>query len=253
MRSHSGVAGQMFRALAEAGVNIELITTSEIKISVLVDRNQCDDAVRAVHEGFGLSRGPTALPSTGRKPAAGQAPSAISRDQLERDVVARLLHMEDIVVSEVALDLEQARVTIRNLPDLPGVSAAVFTAVAEAGVMVDMIVQNIGRQGQAHLSLTMPRNELDACLNSARRVIQRWQNAELTHEPEIAKLSVMGIGLRSHTGVGERTFRALADAGINVQMINTSEVRVSAVVAPDRGEQALQCLLKSFGLAADNG
>jgi aspartate kinase len=156
--------------------------------------------------------------------------------------------MEDIVVSEVRLDDDQARVTIANLPDVPGVAAEVFSAVAEGDAMVDMIVQNVSHSGHAHLSYTVPRTDLEQCLLLTRAVMDQWPEARLSHDRSIAKLSVMGIGLRSHTGVGERMFRALGDADINVQMINTSEIRMSAVIASEHGQRGLQCVLKAFGL-----
>jgi aspartate kinase len=150
----------------------------------------------------------------------------------------------------VQLDTDQARVTLTGLPDTPGVSATLFTAVAEGGIMVDMIVQNVSHSGHANLSFTVPRGDLGECLLLVREALEQLGEAELSYDEQIAKLSVMGIGLRSHTGVGERMFRALSEAGINVQMINTSEIRMSAVVAADRGEEALRRLLGVFGLSA---
>jgi aspartate kinase len=157
--------------------------------------------------------------------------------------------MEDIVVSEVHLDRDQARVTIRGLPDEPGVSAQLFAAVAEGGVMVDLIVQNAGRSGHANLSFTVRQSDLEQCLLLVRAVLDQWSIAQLTFDRDIAKLSVMGIGLRSHTGVGDKMFRALAEAAINVQMISTSEIRISTVVAVADSDRAHQCLLATFGLA----
>jgi aspartate kinase len=247
MRSHTGVASLMFQALAEGGVNIGMVTTSEIKISVLVDRDQCDAAVRIVHDGFKLHEVDASPPQVGwKQPEA--SPLSTSRVELERDIVARLSSMEDIVVSEVQLDAEQSRITIGNVPDVPGVAAAVFSAVAEGGVMVDMIVQNISHSGHAHLSFTVPRKDLDQCLLLLREALEQWEGAELSFDREIAKLSVMGIGLRSHTDVGEKMFCALGDSGINIQLINTSEIRMSAVVAPQDGITAHQSLLEMFQL-----
>ena len=171
-----------------------------------------------------------------------------TRDELERDVVSRLSHMEDIVVSEVLLDKDQSRVTVRNLPDEPGVAAKIFTAVAEGSVMVDMIVQNISQRGHANLSFTVLRIDLDQCLLLVREVLEQWRDAALSFERDIAKLSVMGIGLRSHTGVGEKMFNALAGASVNIQMVSTSEIRISAVVSPADGQRALNALLKTFDL-----
>jgi aspartate kinase len=244
MRTHTGVAGQMFRSLADAGINIGMITTSEIKISALVNRDRCEAAAIAVHAGFGLQAGHLPAPSVG---CSQTAPKPHTGPDLEREVVAQLASMEDIVVSEVCLDTAQARVTIRSLPDIPGVAADVFSAVAEGGVMVDMIVQNVSHSRRSSLSFTVPRPDLEQCLLLVREVIERWPGAELSFDEDMAKLSVVGIGLRTHTGVGEKMFRALAEAGINVQLINTSEIRICAVVAGDKGPAALERLNREFG------
>jgi aspartate kinase len=247
MRTHTGVAAQMFQSLAEAGVNLEMITTSEIKISVLVARDKCDAALKAVHRGFNLDADTVAVPAVGVRQTNGARPT-VGQDELLKEVVGRLSHMEDIVVSEVQLDDSQARITIDNLPDRPGVCAQLFAAVAEGDVMVDMIVQNVSHDGRSGVSFTVPRDDLQRCLLLVREVMSAWSGSELSFETEIAKLTVMGIGLRTHTGVGDRMFRALASGGINVQMINTSEIRLSIVVARDKGATAHECLLKTFGL-----
>ncbi len=247
MRTHTGVAATMFQSLADIGVSIGMITTGDIKISCLVDRSRCQEALLAVHDGFKLYEETAVAPPVGWNQKY-DAVSHHSRDELERDVVSRLSHMEDIVVSEVLLDTDQSRVTVRNLPDEPGVAARIFSAVAEGDVMVDMIVQNISQRGHANLSFTVLRNDLDQCLLLVREVLEPWRDAALSFERDIAKLSVMGIGLRSHTGVGEKMFRALADANVNIQMISTSEIRISAVVSPEDGQRALESLLKTFDL-----
>ena len=247
MRTHTGVAAQMFNSLADAGINIQMVTTSEIKISVLVDRDRCDAAVEAVHSGFRLHE-----PHVARLPVGYRHREILRNDaaraELERDVISRLASMEDIVVSEVQLDKQQARVTLSHLPDQPGVNGQIFSAVAEGGIMVDMIVQNVTHAGQATVSFTVPRKDLEPCLLLTRAVTEPWPEATISYDPGIAKLSVMGIGLRSHTGVGDRMFRALADADINVQMINTSEILMSAVVSAADAEKALAALLTTFKL-----
>jgi aspartate kinase len=248
MTTHTGVAAQMFSTLAAAGVNIGMITTSDIKISVLVDRNQAQTALAAVHAGFGLDREQPALPPVGVTQPDDDEESDKAREERERDVVSRLANMEDIVVSEVELDRSQSLVTLRNLPDVPGVAAAVFAANAGAGIVVDMIVQNVSQSGHSHISFTVPREALGQSLAATAQVIARWSTADLSHDRDIAKLSVLGIGLRTHTGVGEKMFRALADAKVNVQMISTSEVRISTVVDLARGDDALKCLTATFGL-----
>jgi aspartate kinase len=247
MRTHTGVAAQMFQSLADAGVNIGMITTSEIKISTLVSRDQCDQATEAVHSGFRLHEGRPSTPSVGVSQPPRPPIDGHNHSELEREVVAQLASMEDIVVSDVYLDTAQARVTIRNVSDIPGVAAEIFAAVAEGGVMVDMIVQNVSHSGRSSLSFTVPRPDLERCLLLVREVMEQWAGAELSFDQDMAKLSVVGIGLRTHTGVGEKMFRALADARINVQLINTSEIRICAVVAGDSGPAALACLNRAFG------
>jgi aspartate kinase len=252
MRTHTGVAAQMFNSLSEAGINIEMVTTSEIKISVLVGRDRCDAAVDAVHAGFRLHETQLARPSVGHRHREVVRNDA-ARAELERDVISRLAAMEDIVVSEVQLDEQQGRITLSHLPDQPGVNAQLFSAVAEGGIMVDMIVQNITHAGQATVSFTVPRKDIEPCLLLTREVIEPWPRTEISFDRGIAKLSVMGIGLRSHTGVGDRMFRALAAATINVRMINTSEILMSAVVSAREGERALTALLAAFELPQPAG
>jgi aspartate kinase len=242
MARQIGVADQMFRALAQAGINIQMITTSEIKISVLVDREQAQAALRAVHREFELEKessrnGGATAPATGHA-----APSA--RDAAA--VVARLQAMEDLAIDEVALDESQARLTVSGVPDRPGVAADVFETIAREGVFVDMIVQSSGREGRAALSFTVPRKDLPRAEKVLDALAKRIGLAAVTSSPAVAKLSVSGIGLRSHTGVAVRMFQALADAGINVEMINTSEVRVNVVVEGSHGQAALQALRQTF-------
>ena len=114
--------------------------------------------------------------------------------------------------------------------------------------MVDLIVQNISNGQHADLSFTVPRGDLERCLLLLRELTELWSAAELSFEKETAMLSVMGIGLRSHPGVGERMFQALADAGVNVQMVNTSEIRISVVVRTQDAIKAHVALLKTFQL-----
>lgn len=251
MRTHTGVAAQMFRALAEAHINISMITTSEIKISALVNRDQSQLALNAVHSGFRLHEATASMPTIGFAQRADAAQLRLPREALERDVVSRLASMEDIVVSEARLDEQQARVTLRRLQNSPGVAADVFAAVAQGGVMVDMIVQNVGQHQLTDLSFTVPRADLERCLLLLRELMERWPGADLSYDSDIALLTVMGIGLRSHTGVGDRMFRALSEAGVNVQMVNTSEIRFSVVVRRDDATRAHEALLLAFGLNAE--
>ncbi|MBX9791592.1 MAG: aspartate kinase [Pirellulales bacterium] len=238
MARQTGVADRMFRALAEAGVNILMIATSEIKISVLVNRDQGADALRAVHRAFVLEREPA------QKVASATSAKLAQSDALE--IVAHLQGMEDLTITEVALDESQARVTIAGVPDRPGIAARVFEGIAAGGQFVDMIVQSIGHEEQASMSFTVPRGDLDKAMALVTGLAKELGCGAVSGSPRIAKLSVSGVGLRSHTDVAIRMFRALAGAGINVEMINTSEVRVNVVVDGKQGPPGLKALQAAF-------
>ncbi len=241
MAKQTGVADKMFHALADAGVNIQMITTSEIKISVLVARDQAQKALRAVHQVFNLHEEPASI--TAIESTTGTA---------DRDAAAVIKHlrgadMEELAIDAIALDEGQARVSISGVPDTPGVAAKVFDEVAGAGIFVDMIVQSYnGHAGQASLSFTVPSGKLTESVEVANRLATTFKCKEVSSSPDIAKLSVSGVGLRSHTGVAIRAFNALASAGINVEMINTSEVRVNVVVDGKKSKEALTELQKAF-------
>jgi aspartate kinase len=247
MASQTGVAQRMFRSLADAGINIQMITTSEIKISVLVDREQGPAALRTVHQAFELQKPPANAVtevSTGSHSA-----HAVASPDAAADVVARLQNvqgMEELTIDDIQLDDTQARLTISGVPDAPGIAAQVFEQIARDGIFVDMIVQSFGRNGKANLSLTVPRDALTKALKTAEELAKKFSCGPISSAPKVAKLSVSGIGMRSHTGVAIRMFRALAEAGINVEMINTSEVRVNVVVDGAKGAAGLAALQKAF-------
>jgi aspartate kinase len=254
MRTHSGVAERMFAALAAENVNMKMITTADIKISVLVSRKEGIKALRAVHQAFGLAQ-----PRPGSGKAAGKdypqfqrRPTNIASPKSSRDLTAltqQLASMEDIVVSDALLDTDQGRITIFGLPDKPGCCSRVFQAVASAGIVVDMIVQNLSA-GRTELSFSVPQADLDRALKVTREVVATLDPAtRVAVDAGIARLFVHGVGMRTHTGVARRMFGALAERGINISMINTSEVRISVVVDRERGQEALACLKEAFNLA----
>jgi aspartate kinase len=244
MAKQTGVADRMFRALADAGVNIQMITTSEIKISVLVERDQAQTALRAVHAAFALEKTPQgAVTSIEEVHANNHRPVDAAT------IVARLqgLNMEDLTIDDVSLDATQASVTIQEVPDTPGVAAKVFEEVAAAGIFVDMIVQSYaGHRNPVSLSFTVPQARLADALEVAQRLATDLRAAGVASSPRVAKLSVSGVGLRTHTGVAIRMFRALSEAGINVEMISTSEVRVNVIVDGAQGERGLKQLQTAF-------
>jgi aspartate kinase len=240
MATQPGVAGTMFRALAEKGINIQMITTSEIKISVLVAHEFAAEALRAVHEVFQLdSPPPVIVGSQATVPAA-----APHRDA--EGLLTRLQRMEKLVIEGIDLDESQSRVTFVGLPDIPGLAAQTFDELAEAGVVVDMIVQSIGRENRANISVTVPRDALQKTIAVAAELAKSLGCATPTHCEKVAKLSVFGVGMKSHTGVAARMFQSLAAAGINVELISSSEVRVNVVVDAKLGHKALVALKKEF-------
>jgi aspartate kinase len=239
MAQQTGVANRMFAALGQAQVNILMITTSEIKISVLVGRDQGPDALRAIHKVFELDRAHAKTSEAVTKPGGRTPTDAVT-------IVTRLQQMEGLAIDEIGLDGSQARLTFAGIPDAPGVASRLFDEIAAAGVFVDMIVQSHGRDGKASLSITVPRKDLPAATKVAEKIAQQVGCGPISSSGHVAKLSVSGIGMRSHTGVAIRMFEALAKAGINIEMINTSEVRVNVVVDGPQGEAALQALQAAF-------
>lgn len=238
MATQPGVADRMFRALAEEGINIKAITTSQIKVSVLVDRERALDALRSVHREFELEKPPHERAAFGDAIQAAKMTDAV-------DVIARLQRMEDLTIHNIKLDSTQARVTLSKVPDQPGIAADIFEAIAAHEILVDLIVQSVGQEGETTLSFTVPRKDLESAWQVASEIVSNF-GGEVATQAEIAILSVTGIGIRSHTGVGIRMFQALTDSGINVDMINTSEVRVNVVVDAKKGEQGLAALKAAF-------
>jgi aspartate kinase len=239
MEDEEGVAGRMFSALSAEKVNVHMITTSEIKISALVDRTDGPAAVKAVHKAFGLhDAGGEAVDAT----AGGALPKSTPLD-----VVRRLEGMEDLAIEDCHLDSSQALVIFTDLPDTPGVAADVFREVGKAGLLVDMIVQSHPRNGRAQLSFTVPAESRDRAIEVAG-AIAAARGATVADVPHVAKLSITGVGIRSHAGVADRLFKPLADAGVNIDLVSTSEVRLNVIVAAEHGETSLRVLRKAFGV-----
>lgn len=248
MKTHTGVARAMFDTLAEAGINIQMITTSEIKISVLLERSAAAQALRLIHKTFELERPAQDLPHP-FQPRKRRTPSA-------ETPVAQLTEngngpnggpagMEDLVISGVELDERQSRISLLSLPDEPGQAALLFRAIADAGVNVDMIVQDASNGGRTNLSFTVPRDQAVAAVTAAKSAVK----ADIAVEQAVAKLSVLGVGMRTHAGVATRTFGALAERGINIGLINTSEVRINVATSIDRGREGLECLREAFHIS----
>lgn len=163
-------------------------------------------------------------------------------------VVSEEKHMEEIVVSGVTLDESDAKVAIRNVPDVPGISMQVFGPIAEANINVDMIIQNTGDDGRADLSFTVPKQDLkksEAIIGSLK---SKLCFTRIDTDQNIAKVSIVGLGMRSHAGVAAKAFKLLADNSINIDMISTSEIKISVVVGQEDGRRAVQVLHDGFEL-----
>jgi aspartate kinase len=161
------------------------------------------------------------------------------------------VNMEAVIVTGVTHDRSQAKVSILRVPDRPGIAAQVFGAVADHGIVVDMIVQNISREGNTDISFTLPRTDREKAVSVLRDVAGRIGAEGVTHDDRIAKVSIVGVGMRSHSGVAARMFRTLSGEGINIQMISTSEIAVSCVIDDKYTELAVRALHDAFDLGSD--
>ncbi|GAB4244843.1 MAG: aspartate kinase [Candidatus Methylacidiphilales bacterium] len=160
------------------------------------------------------------------------------------------ISMEQVVVRGVSLEKNQAKVTIAGVPDKPGVAAALFTTLAQANLNVDMIVQNVSLQGTTDITFTLHRDDAGKVRKVLEPVLDSAMVRELIVREGVAKLSVVGIGMRSHSGVAANLFGALFEAGINIQMISTSEIKIAVVIDEDRAAEAMKAAHARFGLEA---
>ncbi|ELV0376323.1 aspartate kinase [Campylobacter upsaliensis] len=154
--------------------------------------------------------------------------------------------IEQALVSGIALDKNQARITLRNIEDKPGIAAEIFSSLARANINVDMIIQNVGTNGATNLGFTVPENELDQAKNTMKEVL--GDQVSLESDSAVVKVSVVGVGMKSHSGVASTAFKALADEGINIGMISTSEIKISMIVHEKYGELAVRALHEVYGL-----
>ena len=156
--------------------------------------------------------------------------------------------MEQVVVSGVSLQKDEAKVTICDVPDRPGIAATIFTRISDANVNVDMIVQNVSRTGLTDVSFTVARPDLKKVLRVARRVAGDVKAGRVIHDDGIAKVSVVGLGMRSHSGIAAKMFQALAKESINIGMISTSEIKISCIIRKDQAAKAVRVIHDAFGL-----
>jgi aspartate kinase len=234
MIGRPGVAAEMFATLAEAGINIQMISTSEVKVSCVVDAGECDRAISALCETFDVSTSPV------------WANRVINQQNSPENPLPP--------VRGVALDLNQARIAIRHIPDRPGMAARLFKQLATNNISVDMIIQSqrcriIDGLPRRDIAFTVAQGDAETAKATLQELVADWGCGEIVVDYAIAKVSAVGTGMEGQPGVAAQMFEALAKNQINIQMIATSEIKLSCVVAQDQGVTALQTIHAAFGLA----
>tara|TARA_B100002051_G_scaffold15165_1_gene12331 strand:+ start:6208 stop:7977 length:1770 start_codon:yes stop_codon:yes gene_type:complete len=223
-----GVAAQLFEGLSKVGINIRMIATSEVKVSCLIQGDQAEKALRTAAQVFELDEH---LLKHNPLPEGEGEPE----------------------VRGVALDRDQTQLTVTAVPDRPGSAAALCRALSEGGISLDTIVQS-ERQRENHLGIcrdiafTLPKDDLAKAEESLKPLLKNWPEAELTEGQSIARISAVGAGMPATPGSAAKMFKALAEAQVNIEMIATSEIRISCVVAAEDGDIGLKAVHDAFNL-----
>ncbi len=248
MIGRPGVAAKMFATLAEAFVNIQMISTSEVKVSCVIDALDCDRAVSALRQAFEIEQATDDITDVTDKLTVGitDKASAISATTSVASPVRG-----------VALDMNQARLAIRQVPDRPGTAASLFGLLAQHNISVDMIIQSqrcrvIDGIPRRDIAFTVAQMDAEAAHKMLEQAAAFFGWGEVVLEAAIAKVSIVGAGMVGQPGVAAKMFEALAKYQINIQMIATSEIKISCVVAQDQGVKALQVIHAAFGLAGSH-
>ena len=156
--------------------------------------------------------------------------------------------MEQALISGVAFNRDEAQVTVQGVPDQPGIAYGILGPVAEAGIEVDMIIQNVGADGATDFTFTVHRNDYDKAMEILRSIGDKLGAREVKGDASIVKVSLVGVGMRSHAGIASKTFEVLAKQSINIHMISTSEIKISVVIDEKDLELAVRALHKEFEL-----
>ncbi|BAY20551.1 aspartate kinase [Calothrix sp. NIES-2100] len=246
MIGRPGVAAQMFATLAEANVNIHMISTSEVKVSCVVASAECDRAVAALRSTFEI-----------------EAVQEDTETERRGDVESNFPASPPLPLSPshstppvrgVALDMNQVRLAIRQIPDRPGMAAKIFGLLAQHNISVDMIIQSqrcriVDGIPRRDIAFTVARIDGDNAQKMLSQAGAELGWGEVVLDSAIAKVSIVGSGMLGQPGVAAKMFEALAQNQINIQMIATSEIKISCVVAQEQGSKALQVIHEAFGLA----
>jgi len=258
MIGRPGVAAKMFATLAEASVNIQMISTSEVKVSCVIDALDCDRAVTALSTAFEVEG------SLSREQGVGGAGGAEEQGGREQGAGGdkRIINFSSSaspaspvpLVRGVALDMKQARLAIRQIPDRSGTAAKLFGLLAQHNISVDMIIQSqrcrvIDGVPRRDIAFTITRMDAEVAQKTLEQAAAEFGWGEVVVDSAIAKVSIVGAGMVRQPGVAAKMFEALAKHQINIQMIATSEIKISCVVAQEEGVKALQVIHAAFGLA----
>lgn len=229
MIGRPGIAATMFQSLADAGINIEMISTSEVKVSCVIQKVDCDRAIATLCEVFEI---------------ASSSMSAIPADHSQAPQTP---------VRGVALDLKQAQLAIRHVPDSPGMAAKIFSLLAQQNISVDMIIQSqrcrtLNGVTTRDIAFTVAQGDAEAARLALSAIADQLGFGEIEVDPAIAKVSIVGSGMIGAPGVAAQFFQSLADEQINIQMITTSEIKISCIVPEEQGQKALALVHKAFKL-----
>jgi len=249
MIGRPGVAAKMFATLSAAGVNIQMISTSEVKVSCVIDAADCDRAIEALCQAFEFSRDAINPVSVQQSVGINLPPVTSPPGKIYPSPLPDMLP-----VRSVALDLNQARLAIRQVPDRPGMAAQLFGLLAQHKVSVDMIIQSqrcrvIDGVPTRDIAFTLAQIDAEAARTTLEQAAAELGWGKIVVDTAIAKVSIVGAGMVGHPGVAAQMFEALAQHQINIQMIATSEIKISCVVAQDQGVTALKAIHAAFGLA----
>ena len=229
MIGRPGIAAKMFKTLADASINIQMISTSEVKVSCVIEESECDRALHLLSQAFDVD-----LSS-------------------QKEIIENKYQGKQPPVRGVALDTDQARIAIRHVPDAPGMAAQIFTLLAKKNISVDTIIQSqrchvINDLRTRDIAFTVTQSDVDLACEVIRELDQQIGCGQVSGDTAIAKLSVVGAGMIGHPGVAAKFFAALSQEKINIQMITTSEIKISCVIDQEEGIKALKAVHEAFGL-----
>lgn len=232
MIGRPGIAAKMFKTLADAKINIQMISTSEVKVSCVVDESECDRALHILSQAFDVD-----LSS-------------------QKEITENRYQGDNPPVRGVALDTNQARIAIRHVPDIPGMAAQIFSMLAQKNISIDAIIQSqrchiINDVPTRDIAFTVAQGDADLACEAITELNAKIGCGDVSGDTAIAKLSVVGAGMMGHPGVAAKFFAALAQAQINIQMITTSEIKISCVIDEVDGVKGLNAVHGAFGLGGD--